>query len=174
MTDETPFSSVKAGVMHQKHPPAKYAFFIILCPSKAPFLPTVLSRAQVFSLGEAETVKDKQYFEALEAAKAVALGAAAADEFSVLQATAVFEKNKELLKTALVILEDIFVSAMKLKCGSPCDEELAETARVLSAKFTVKRLSLLTDRVRGLQSALRLNRNYNLILVRLCTLLRAD
>lgn len=173
METENPLSaSAQNALLKVLEEPPHYGFFLLLCPSKASLLPTILSRAQVFSLGEGERDVSDTAAEAAKAACHVAKAVTASAEYEIVTAVAVFEKNKDLLKRALPVLEEIIVEAMKVKHGCGSRESFEGTAALLGTRLTEQRLCLLQERVQSLQVALEQNRNYNLVLTRLCTLLR--
>lgn len=154
--------------------PPEYVTFLLLCTSKAGFLPTVLSRATVFSLGDAINDEAQQSMgaQALEAAAALARGCVAADELDILVAAAAFEKNKELLRLALPLLEEIFASALRSKYGVPSQDDFGDVPGLLARSLTADRLLTIIGRVRELEESLAMSANYNLLLTRLCTCLR--
>lgn len=173
MKTENPLSpAVQNALLKVLEEPPHYMFFLLLCPSKASLLPTILSRAQVFALGEGERDMSDTAAQAAKAACAVARAVIAPNEYEILTAAAVFEKNKELLRRALPVLEEIMVEAMKVKHGCGNRESFEGAPALLGTRLTGERLCLLQQRVQSLQFALEQNRNYNLILTRLCTLLR--
>lgn len=153
--------------------PPRYAFFMLLCPIKTALLPTVISRAQVFFLGNADSDTSK-LAPALDAAKNVMAALTAATDYEILEAAAVFEKDKELLKAAFPIMHEIAVEAMKAKGRITTDERFGDIPQKLASKFTVERLIQTEKRIVTLARSLERNGNYNLIITRICTLLRSD
>jgi len=119
MTNEAQNSLLKV----LEEPPV-FTYFILECKTIGAMLPTVLSRAVVFDLGEpdefaaAETKKEK---EKLLLAKSTAAQLAEAvlskNEFDMVRMTAVFEKKKDLMKPCLHELILIFRDAMTAKYG---------------------------------------------------------
>lgn len=154
--------------------PPKYAFFLLLCPVKTNFLPTVLSRAQVFSIGDAAVEESEKSAAALKAACAVAAAVTAPNDFELVAAAGVFEKDKELLRLSLPLMEEIFVEAMKVRGGVEADSRFDGVPERLASRLTLERLYSLERRARELAGAIEQNRNYNLILMRLCTLLKSE
>ena len=76
--------------------PPQYVNFILLCSSKSGFLPTVLSRAAVYNLGQTSTQDaDVSRDEVVETAKKIALASAAMNDFEIVKAAGVFEKDKK-------------------------------------------------------------------------------
>ena len=171
-----PMSQISQNILIKSlEEPPKYAFFIIVCPSKADLLATVISRSRIFSLGEQENETDGElYAEACKAACSVARAVCSKAEFDILAAAGVFEKNKELLAAALPILSEIFVEAMKIKTAKTDSGVFDGVPALLARKFSVERLDTLSKTSRKLKDDLEFNRNYNLIITRLCTLFRAN
>lgn len=153
--------------------PPKYAFFMLLCPIKTALLPTVISRAQVFFLGNADS--DLSGLDrALEAASAVMNSLTASTDYEILCCAAVFEKDKELLRKSLPFMHEITVEAMKAKGRMTTDERFGDIPRKLASQFTMERLANTEKRIMALARSLERNGNYNLIITRICTLLRTD
>ena len=153
--------------------PPRYAFFMLLCPIKTALLPTVISRAQVFFLGNADSDTSK-LAPALDAAKNVMSALTAATDYEILEAAAVFEKDKELLKASFPLMHEIAVEAMKAKGRVSTDERFGDIPQRLASKLTMERLIQTEKRIVTLARSLERNGNYNLIITRICTLLRSD
>ena len=151
--------------------PPVFTYFILECKTIGVMLPTVLSRAVVFDLGEpdefaaAETKKEK---EKLLLAKSTAAELAAAvlseNEFDMERLTAVFEKKKDLMKPCLRELILIFRDAMTAKYG--CDNPMSSspgTAKNLAAELTGERLAFLAQETGKLLYACDNSANANLL-----------
>ena len=157
-----------------EEPPA-YAFFIIVCPSRADLLDTVISRSRVFSLGEQENEPDEDAAqEALKTACGIAKATVSGKEFDIVREAAVFEKNKALFADVMPLLGEIFVEAMKVKATGEKSDRFDGAANVLAARLTLARLDELEKHTRQLKYGFENNRNYNLLITRLCTLFRAN
>ena len=155
-----------------EEPPA-YVVFILLCPSSTGFLPTVLSRATVFSLGEVERETDKDELAAAkEAARAFAVSLASFEDMETVKAAAAFEKDQRLLRDAMPIIQEILGQALRVKCSAPEETEFAEEARLIASKLTKNALLSAVEGLDALMAAAALNANHNLMVTRLCTLLR--
>ena len=155
--------------------PPKYAFFIIACPSAADLLDTVISRSRVFSLGEQESEPDEEESsKALETACLIAKAIVADSEFDIVREASVFEKDKKLFADTLPVLDEIIVEAMKVKATGIRCERFGSVADTLGLRLTLARLEKLEKATRELKSGLENNRNYNLLITRLCTLFRAN
>ena len=154
--------------------PPSYVNFIMLCSSKSGFLPTVLSRATVFTIGEAKNDDDDENrAAAVEAAMAVAKAVTAVDDIEIVRAAAVFEKDAKLLKTALPVIQEIFAAAMREKYNASEDcAEFGTLPEELARKLSRRALPDLIDACDKLMASLRMNANHNLMLTSLCTTLR--
>lgn len=156
-----------------EEPPA-YVNFIMLCSSKSGFLPTVLSRAAIYSLGEAKTPDDGAFSreELLSAASAVALSLISTDDFETVSAAGIFEKDPKLLKAALPVMQEIFAEALRIKFSAGDPETAAPAAEKLSSKLSRGALLRACEGVDELHLSINQNANHNLTVTRLCTLLR--
>ena len=154
--------------------PPKFTEFILLCPSKSFFLPTVLSRVMVYSLGEAaDDVSANIPYEDIEnAATSVVLALINSKEFEIVRAAGAFSADDKLFKPALGVMQDIFSQALRVKY-SALDGEASPIASKAAARLSVKALLKLTDNIYELLSALDARGNINLTITRMCTLFRA-
>lgn len=159
-----------------EEPPA-YICFILECTNKNVLLPTVLSRAISFSLGQLEQgegIKPEKLVKAQTAAAAIAGAVTAPNEFELMKNTAVLEKDKELLRLCLSELELIFRDACVLRFGGGTTiSSAAETAAALSRNVTKEKLIRLTQEIKDLTDSVNKNANSNLLITRLCSKLRA-
>lgn len=157
-----------------EEPPA-YVNFILLCSSKSGFLPTVLSRSAVYNLGQAyssenDTLPKEKILEAaIEVAKAVT----ALDDIEIVKAAAVFEKDKNLLRAALPVIQEIFAAALRIKYSAQDGEDdFGSIPAELSAKLSRRSLLALIETADALMSSMQLNANHSLMVTALCTKLR--
>ena len=154
--------------------PPTYVNFIMLCSSKSGFLPTVLSRATVFTIGEAKNDDDAENRAAsVEAAMAIARAAASVDDYEIVKAAAVFEKDAKLLKNTIPVIQEIFAAALREKFGAAENsEEFGALPEELARKLSRRALPDLIEGCDKLMASLRMNANHNLMLTSLCTTLR--
>lgn len=154
--------------------PPSYVNFILLCSSKSGFLPTILSRATVFTVGEAKAELDDEIrASAVQAALNVAKAAAATDDYEIVKAAAVFEKDAKLLKAALPVIQEVFAAAMREKYNAPDGgDEFGAIPGELALKLSRRALTDLVDACDKLMASVRMNANHNLMLTALCTTLR--
>ena len=154
--------------------PPSYVNFILLSSSKSVFLPTILSRATVFTVGEAKAELDDEIrAAAVQAAINVVKAAAATNDFEIVKAAAVFEKDAKLLKVALPVIQEIFAAAMREKYNaSEGNNEFGAIPGELALKLSRRALTDLVDACDRLMASVRMNANHNLMLTALCTTLR--
>ncbi len=157
-----------------EEPPA-YVNFILLCSSKSGFLPTVLSRAAVYGIGEAK-VSDENAIpreKLIEAASGIACSLISRDDFETVKAAGIFEKDAELLRASLPVMQEIFASALRIKFGAgDVEPDVEQFAEKLSSKLSRRALLEASECVDTLLGSIRQNANHNLTVTRLCTLLR--
>lgn len=157
-----------------EEPPA-YVNFILLCSSKSGFLPTVLSRSTVYSLGEAQQTQGSEQAreKVLEAAKGIAASVISTEDIEVVKAAAVFEKDPKLLAAALPVIQEIFASAMRIKYSADeGDSEFGDLPGQLAPRLSRRSLIQLIEACDSLSEAIRLNANQNLMVTAVCTKLR--
>lgn len=157
-----------------EEPPA-YVNFILLCSSKSGFLPTVLSRATVYTLGQAQSAEDDSVprESIVEAAKNVALAATALDDIEIIKAAAVFEKNQKLLRAALPVIQEIFAQALRIKYSAQeAESEFGAVSAEIAPKLSRRALLALIESTDALMNSINLNANHNLTVTALCTKLR--
>lgn len=157
-----------------EEPPA-YVNFILLCSSKSGFLPTVLSRAAVYSLGEAK-LSDENTIpreKLVSAASEIADSLISSDDFETVRAAGQFEKDAALLRASLPVIQEIFAASLRIKFDAgDVEEDIREIAEKVSAKLTKRSLLEASEIIDGLIESIRQNANHNLMVTRLCTLLR--
>lgn len=155
--------------------PPVYVNFILLCSSKSGFLPTVLSRSAVYNLGQTYSSENNALpkEKILEAAIEVAKAVTALDDIEIVKAAAVFEKDKNLLRAALPVIQEIFAAALRIKYSAKDGEdEFGNLPAELSSKLSRRSLLALIETVDALMSSMQLNANHSLMVTALCTKLR--
>ncbi len=155
--------------------PPSYVNFILLCSSKSGFLPTVLSRSTVYTIGQASGAENdvlpKEKIN--EAAKAVALAVTALNDFEIVKVAAVFEKDAKLLREALPVIQEIFAAALRIKYSADDGSEgFGSLPAELAQKLSRRSLLELIENTDILMNSIRLNANHNLTVTALCTRLR--
>ena len=158
-----------------EEPPA-YVNFILLCSSKSGFLPTVLSRATVYTLGQASSTDGDSIprEEIVEAAKSIASAVTALDDIEIIKAAAVFEKNQKLLRAALPVIQEIFAQALRIKYSAEEEEsEFGTVTAEIAQKLSRRALIALVECTDTLMNSIRLNVNHNLMVTAVCTKLRS-
>lgn len=154
--------------------PPSFVSFIMLAASKSVFLPTVLSRATVFSLGESENGSAEQSREdIIAAALGVAKAVASINDIDIVKAAAVFEKDAKLLRAALPVMQEIFAAALREKYNAAeSNGEFGTLPGELAMKISGRNLLELVQALNGLMESVRMNANHNLMVTALCTVLR--
>lgn len=155
--------------------PPQYINFILLCSSKSGFLPTVLSRSVVYSLGQAYSSENDSVprEKVIEAAMEVAKAVTALDDIEIVKAAAVFEKDQKLLRAALPAIQEIFAAALRIKYSAQEDtDEFGSLPSELAPKLSRRSLLALIETADVLMNSLQLNANHNLMVTALCTKLR--
>ncbi len=155
--------------------PPSYVNFILLCSSKSGFLPTVLSRAAVYNLGQTSSVQGDGVTReaAVEAAKNIALAVTAMNDFEIVKAAGIFEKDQKLLRAALPVMQEIFAAALRIKYYAESENnEFGTAAKELAHKLSRNSLLALIEATEALMEATRLNANHNLMVTAVCTKLR--
>lgn len=151
--------------------PPESVVFILTCDSKTKMLETIRSRVTVFTLdSEIDSSKTEK---ASEVSAQLAEALMKADEFALLSATGVLEKDKELLAGTVNALHILFRDALILYGGGETVlSGREETARRLMQSFTAAQLLECFNVTEELEDSMRLNPNQNLLLTRLCSKLR--
>lgn len=155
--------------------PPSYVNFILLCSSKSGFLPTVLSRATVYNLGQTSASEDESLprEKIIDAAKEVALSVAALNDFETVKAAAVFEKDAKLLREALPVIQEIFAASLRIKYNAAEEtDEFGSLPAELSQRLSRRSLLELIEATDSLMESIKLNANHNLMVTALCTKLR--
>lgn len=152
--------------------PPEFAVFILTCDSKTKMLETIRSRTTSYTLDSDLSFDKSGRFNETAASLGDAL--TKADEFALLSATGVLEKDKELLAGTLHALGTLFRDALVLYGGGKTLlSGNFETANLLRESFTPEQLLKCFNTAEELENSLRLNPNQNLLITRVCSSLRA-
>lgn len=157
--------------------PPSFVNFIMLCSSKSGFLPTVLSRATVYSLGENQAAGDESMprEKVVDAAKEIALASGALDKIEIVKSAGMFEKDAKLLRAALPVIQEIYSAALRIKYSAGEDNsEFGTVPQELASKLSSRALLKLVENTDELMKSISLNANHNLTVTRLCTLLHSN
>ncbi|NLG93089.1 MAG: DNA polymerase III subunit [Clostridiales bacterium] len=150
--------------------PPESVRFLLTASSAAALLPTIRSRAQIFSL---EAVREQSGVEP-EYINKLAAAVTAANATDLLFLTADLIKNKDRLRAVLSELLLLIRDEAVLRAGgSACLSGQPEAAASLGAGLTRGKLLTLLDEVRKAQRALDRNANAALLVTALCANLRA-
>lgn len=154
--------------------PPEYASFIMLCDYHTSLLQTVLSRSVVFNIGASQATKldEKKQKVAEEVAGKIATAIANKNEFELLMLTGKFDKNTELFKYTLTLLENIFRDALILsQGGNTMITNYNSEAKMLSQSLEPEKLIELINKNRDIMFKLDNFANTNLTMTRLCSTL---
>lgn len=148
--------------------PPPYICFILEGTSKSVLLPTVLSRAAVFSLGqldESADIKNKKLEQIVSAASALAVAAAARNEAELMRCAALFVGKNEFLGQCLDELNLIVRDAVCEKVGGPDRlSSCKDCATLLAGRLKKEELTALMDQIALLKQAVNTSTNNNLLI----------
>jgi hypothetical protein len=159
-----------------EEPPA-YVRFLLTCPSATALLPTILSRACVYNLGQQIEIRSDEANEIInQTARQLALALGAPNEFDLMTVTGAFEKDYALLPPVLTQLQLMVRDALTVKSGVgqlPLLSSCSNEASALARRFTVRQLLEFAAIAEEMQAAVNGNANRNLLITRLCSRLSA-
>ncbi len=152
--------------------PARHLLFILCCKSKSSLLDTVISRATLYSLGQAgENGGNDKEQKAAQLADSLLYCLSQENEVEFLKKIAVMQKDKELFRLTLQSMKLILRDAIVLKSGGKdMLTPFGDTAKKLGARLTAAKILSLTNAVEELEESSLLNANHNLTLTRLSAL----
>ncbi len=157
--------------------PPEYVRFLLTCPTSTALLPTILSRACTYNLGQQEEERSDEINEKILAVtQQISAALGAPNEFDLMKITGVFEKDFSLLPLVLTRLRLVFRDALAVKNGGEKQEILSacpREAHALARRFTNISLFEMIRAADEIQAANDLNANRNLLITRLCSLLSA-
>lgn len=153
--------------------PPEYVAFILECPSKDSLLATILSRSAAFSAegGQTPEQSSAKAEKATAVAEAVTCAVSTGSEVEIMKVTAPFEKDKELFRLAISELQLIFRDALVLSCGGK-PASPSKAAALLADRLSAAKLMKLCESVPQFTDMLSLNANHNLMITRLCYILK--
>lgn len=155
--------------------PPSYVFFILECTNSGLLLPTVLSRSVVFNLGLldlSDGIKAKKASLVEEIAQDMALACTKKDDFELLKAVSVFEKEKQLIPPTLAAFIELVRDALVIKCGADVNVSDSDIGKKLAESLSAKALADMAGVAQELSEATDRNANNNLLITRICAGLR--
>jgi len=167
-------SAQNAFLKMLEEPPA-YVFFILECTNSGLLLPTVLSRSVVFNLGLldlADGIKAKKASLVEEIAQDMALACTKKDDFELLKAVSIFEKEKQLIPPTLAAFIELVRDALVIKCGADVAVSDSDIGRKLAESLSAEALADMAGVAQELSEATDRNANNNLLITRICAGLR--
>ena len=151
-----------------EEPPAR-VMFILTVTSAVKLLPTVRSRAQIFTLEGEEQPSDTD----LALTAAISQAIPASGEVMLLELTAPLIKDKERFRRVLQQLALLFRDACVLRAGgTSCLSHQPEDAEALAHALTRGQLMRLLEYVQGAQKAQNQNANAALLVTTFCARIR--
>lgn len=149
--------------------PPERVIFLLTVTSAVKLLPTVRSRAQLFTLEGEERASDAD----LELAAAIAQAIPASGEAKLLELTAPLIKDKERFRRILQQLGLLFRDACVLRAGgTTCLSHQREAAGALAHALTRDQLLRLLEGAQDAQKAQDLNANAALLVTTFCARMR--
>ena len=153
-----------------EEPPA-YVLFILTCVSSAGLLPTVRSRAQIFTLEPSALPEADTAQKQVEELTGLLAGAVAAPhEYELLAVSGKLIKDKDRLRAVLQRLALVFRDACVCSAGS--GGETTGQVKQLCARFTAGSLLSMLEATQQAQRMLEQNANQTLLVTWLCAKLR--
>ena len=149
--------------------PPERVMFILTVTSAVKLLPTVRSRAQIFTLEGEEQPSDTD----LALTAAISQAIPASGEVMLLELTAPLIKDKERFRRVLQQLALLFRDACVLRAGgTSCLSHQPEDAEALAHALTRGQLMRLLEYVQGAQKAQNQNANASLLVTTFCARIR--
>lgn len=149
--------------------PPERVMFILTVTSAVKLLPTVRSRAQIFTLEGEEQPSDTD----LALTAAISQAIPASGEVMLLELTAPLIKDKERFRRVLQQLALLFRDACVLRAGgTSCLSHQPEDAEALARALTRGQLMRLLEYVQGAQKAQDQNANAALLVTTFCARIR--
>ncbi len=157
--------------------PPEYVRFLLTCPSATALLPTILSRACTYTLGQQVETRSDETNEAITSlTRQIALSLGAPNEYELMKITGAFEKDYSLMLPVLSQLRLLFRDALIVKNGGrelPLLSAASAEAAALARRFTAPQLLKLAAITVELTAAVNGNANRSLLITRLCSRLSA-
>ena len=153
-----------------EEPPANVRFFL-LCDNSVNLLETIRSRSTVYSMMTVNDADTQQLAAAQVCAQQLALSFMSHTEYEFMAATGALEKDRELTALVLAQLQKIFRNAVFIKNSQP-DDSFTEAERELARAVPLGNLLRMIENTNELNSLLNKNANLNLLITRICSVLR--
>ena len=141
--------------------PPHFDYFIMTCPSRSAMLDTVLSRAQVISLGYTEESYDER---TLSVCDSVTEALCSGSELKLLEVLSELAADKNLFLPVIGCLRRIFLEALKLKTGAEINQVYLRSVTALVNKYSQAKLYSFINVLAELEGCYRQNANYNLLI----------
>ena len=170
--------------------PPEYAVFLLLATNKTVFLETVLSRSVVISLEGVDYSEGAEYIcksdsslnpemlregklkRIIDIANDVALATISNNEYELIKACAVFERDNQTLISVLTFLKSIFRDALLFESNAGILSNQTDSAKKLSSVLTKGKLIKMIRVCDDIISLANGNGNNALLITKLCYELR--
>ena len=151
--------------------PPKNVKFILCCDSAGSMLETIRSRATVYSMNSLSDSEDEDAEKAKQLACQLVESLMLPTEYEFMSKTGVFEKDRQLMTKTIAQMQLIFRNAVFIKSGAKPESADAASEKAASF-FGMSNLMKLIEKTNELNDFANKNANLNLLLTRLCSLLR--
>jgi len=150
--------------------PPHFDYFILTCSSKSAMLDTIISRASLISLSDAE----ENYSEkSVTVAENIAVALCADTELELLKELSSLANDKGSFLETLSVLSRIFTDALIFKQTGKNNSDFSDVTQVLCSKLSANRLYSLTAETDKLRQLFKQNANYNLLITAMSGRLRS-
>lgn len=162
---------IQNALLKSTEEPPEFVMFVFLAERRESFLTTIISRVTEFSLGT-PPVRAKKSDEMAEKICAGVLSAlVSGSEYDIMMSASPMNKNRKLIKTVAVKINESVLNAMAERCGaSVADEPSREVVR-LAASFTEVRLLKIKNAMDKIITLSDTNANENLLISEFSALL---
>lgn len=153
--------------------PPEYAVIILECEERSQLLETVRSRCAVFRVGEMkQEISRKKLEQAAEISEKLAKAIIDPTEAPLMALIGNFEKDKELLRLCIRRLVEILRDAAV--CAQGAQGEFVDSAKALCRELSTQQMIKMVETLNKIDEDIDKNANNNLLLSRMCYLLRRD
>lgn len=168
---ETMLPAAQNALLKILEEPPYFVRFVLCCNTQSAMLDTVLSRVTVYSAAQSSAQDDDKKEEADHIAREILRVTALQDEAELLRVTAVFEKDRELFRSACLSLAAIAAGVLvRSVCAGDVDAFTEEIVSRVSNKQLMRIVDTANQTVQSMQG----NSNANLTLAWFCAQLCSD
>lgn len=150
--------------------PPHFDYFILTCSSKSAMLDTIISRASLISLSDAEETYSEK---CVTLAENIAVSLCADTELELLKELSFLANDKGAFLETLSALTRIFTDALIFKQTGKNNSDFSDVTQVLCSKLSANKLYALTAETAKLVGLFKQNANYNLLITAMSGRLRS-